>query len=190
MGRDGAVWAGTPTKLYCTVVSGSTKVSGSFWVPCPVLTSAPSHPPGRKGPKVSAGSSGSGPPHPACSPRPDEWTFGVTGEHSGGYSVGCSVNPGMSMDGRAVSFSPPVVCEGYPNITLCSVEREIATRLSRVEEPHVRLEVRHRRKDPPTVVLLAVDPSRWCLVRFGDDEINAILRSISPAAWPLRFSGD
>ena len=87
-----------------------------------------------------------------------------------------------------------MVCGGYPNITLCSVERErerereITARLSRVEEPHVRLEVCHRRKDPPTVVLLAVDPSRWYLVRFGDDEILAILGSISSAALSLRSS--
>jgi hypothetical protein len=51
--------------------------------------------------------------------------------------MGCSVDPGTSFNGKVVSFSLPVVCEGYPNITLYSVEREIAARLSRMEEPHV-----------------------------------------------------
>jgi hypothetical protein len=54
MGGDGAVCAGTPT-LYRTVVSGPAKLSGSFWVSCLIFASALSHPPGRKGPKVSAG---------------------------------------------------------------------------------------------------------------------------------------
>ena len=96
--------------------------------------------------------------------------------------MGCPVDLGISFNGKVVSFSPPVVCKSYPNITLYSVEREIAARLSRVEEPHMRLDGYPRRKDPPTTVLLAIDPSQAFPVRFWDDEILATLRSISPAA--------